>query len=164
LGSVAIGSINLLASVTAVSVVDRIGRKPMLLGGVLVQAVALTVIAVIFALDHMSQTAAWALVIAFAIYFAAFAASFATSCWVYFAEVGRTTATRLQASATFVAVNMIMNFIVALSILPVRDALGAPVLFGTFAAVCALAAAPFVAWVVPETAKQALETIVDNST
>jgi MFS transporter, SP family, arabinose:H+ symporter len=83
LQAVAIGATNLLFTMIAMSVIDRIGRKTLLLVGSVGLAISLAGVATIFAMHRHQQLLVWLLV--------AFIASFAFSqgavIWVYLSEV-----------------------------------------------------------------------------
>jgi sugar porter (SP) family MFS transporter len=81
--AVAIGLTNLLFTLAAMSVIDRFGRKPLLLTGALGCAISLAGVAAIFATGRDAEWLVWLL--------AAFIASFAFSqgavIWVYISEI-----------------------------------------------------------------------------
>ena len=83
LQAVAIGATNLLATIIAMSVIDKIGRKTMLLVGSVGTAVCLAGVAAIFAMHRHANLLVWLLVgfIAF------FAFSQGAVIWVYLSEV-----------------------------------------------------------------------------
>ncbi len=83
LQAVAIGATNLLFTMLAMSVIDRIGRKTMLLVGSIGTAVCLAGVATIFAMKRHEELLVWLLVgfIAF------FAFSQGAVIWVYLSEV-----------------------------------------------------------------------------
>lgn len=81
--AVAIGLTNLVFTLIAMSAIDRLGRKPLLLTGAIGTAISLTGVAVIFATGRNAEWLVWLL--------AAFIASFAFSqgavIWVYISEI-----------------------------------------------------------------------------
>jgi len=83
LQSVAIGATNLLFTVLAMSVIDRIGRKLLLLTGAVGMAVCLAGVAYIFATQQNQNVLVWLLVG----YIAFFAFSQGAVIWVYISEV-----------------------------------------------------------------------------
>jgi SP family arabinose:H+ symporter-like MFS transporter len=83
LQSVAIGTMNLLATFVGMALIDRIGRKMLLLIGAVGTAICLTGVAAIFQLHSHQGLLVWALVA----YIGFFAISQGAVIWVYIAEV-----------------------------------------------------------------------------
>lgn len=83
LQAVAVGAMNLVATLLAMTVIDRFGRKKLLLFGTAGLAVCLTVIAVIF---YTHTHMLW-LIYLLMIYIALFAVSQGAVVWVYISEV-----------------------------------------------------------------------------
>jgi MFS transporter, SP family, arabinose:H+ symporter len=83
LQAVAIGATNLAATIIAMSVIDRLGRKKLLLVGAVGTAACLAGVAVIFASGHYEWLLVWLLVG----YIAFFAFSQGAVIWVYLSEV-----------------------------------------------------------------------------
>jgi MFS transporter, SP family, arabinose:H+ symporter len=83
LQAVAIGATNLLFTMIAMSVIDRIGRKTLLLVGSVGTAVCLAGVAHIFYWGHHENLLVWLLIV----YIAFFAFSQGAVIWVYLSEV-----------------------------------------------------------------------------
>jgi SP family arabinose:H+ symporter-like MFS transporter len=83
LQAVAVGGANLLFTILAMSVIDRIGRKTMLLVGSIGTAVCLAGVAAIFAMNRHENLLVWCLVG----FIASFAFSQGAVIWVYLSEV-----------------------------------------------------------------------------
>jgi SP family arabinose:H+ symporter-like MFS transporter len=83
LQAVAIGATNLIFTMVAMSVIDKVGRKTLLLIGSVGTAVCLVGVATIFAFDQHQNLLVWLLVG----YIAFFAASQGAVIWVYISEV-----------------------------------------------------------------------------
>ena len=81
--AVSIGAANLIFTVLAMFLIDRIGRRPLLLVGSMGMTVCLLAVAVIFATGHHRSTLLWLLVA----YIAFFAISQGTVIWVYLSEI-----------------------------------------------------------------------------
>ncbi len=81
--AVAIGAANLAFTVLAMCLIDRIGRRVLLLIGSLGTAVCLLAIAAIFASGHYRSALLWLLIA----YIAFFAISQGTVIWVYLSEI-----------------------------------------------------------------------------
>ena len=83
LQAVAIGATNLLFTMIAMSVIDRIGRKTLLLAGSVGLTISLAGVAVIFAMHRHQELLVWLLVG----FIASFAFSQGAVIWVYLSEV-----------------------------------------------------------------------------
>jgi len=83
LQAVAIGATNLVFTVFAMSVIDRIGRKTLLLIGSVGLTISLAGVAVIFALHRHEDLLVWLLIF----FIASFAFSQGAVIWVYLSEV-----------------------------------------------------------------------------
>lgn len=81
--SVWVGLINLVFTFVATSLVDRAGRRPLLLIGTAVQAVALTAVGWMF---HAGQSGV-GLLLCVILFIAAFAMSMGAVCWLYCSEI-----------------------------------------------------------------------------
>ena len=81
--AVAVGAMNLAATLLGMALIDRIGRKTLLLIGAVGTAVCLTAVAVIFATNQHQALLVWALIG----YIAFFAISQGAVIWVYISEI-----------------------------------------------------------------------------
>lgn len=107
--AIAIGLANVVATVTAMVIIDRVGRKPLLIGGGLVTAIALAGVALIYA-GAASPALLLPLLILFII---AFAMSQGAVIWVYLSEIFPTDVrARGQSigSATHWVANAVLSF------------------------------------------------------
>jgi len=83
LQAVAIGAMNLLATLVGMALIDRVGRKLLLMIGAVGTAVCLTTVAAIFFTHQHQAMLVWALVA----YIAFFAISQGAVIWVYISEI-----------------------------------------------------------------------------
>ncbi|MBB5064088.1 sugar porter family MFS transporter [Granulicella mallensis] len=81
--AVAIGAMNLVATLIGMTLIDRVGRKMLLLIGAVGTAICLSIVAVIFATNQHKVLLVWALVA----YIAFFAISQGAVVWVYISEI-----------------------------------------------------------------------------
>ncbi len=81
--SVAIGAMNLVATLVGMALIDRFGRKTLLLIGSVGTAVCLAAVAAIFATNQHRELLVWALIV----YIAFFAVSQGAVVWVYLSEI-----------------------------------------------------------------------------
>ena len=162
----AIGAVNVLATLIAVFFVDKLGRKPLLLAGLIGMGVSLTAVGFAFlSLDDISHevsnqppTDAGAItLVALVVYIASFAFSMGPVVWTIINEIyPRDVRGRMVSVAT--AVNWFSAWLVSQFFLTLVDGIGESQTFWLFAALCAVA---FV-WVwrkVPETKDRTLEEI-----
>jgi SP family galactose:H+ symporter-like MFS transporter len=143
--SVFIGVINFGATIVSLRLIDRVGRRPLLLVSLLGMFGSLLVLGLAF-------VAAWssAIILLFILlYIVAFAVGMGPVFWVLLGEVFPTQnrAAGVSAGST---TNCTANFAVSLAFLPLLSAIGTGQTFWLFAVVCALGIW-FVRRYVPET-------------
>jgi SP family sugar:H+ symporter-like MFS transporter len=163
------GLVNILATIPAIMLVDRIGRKPLLLAGSIGMALTLGAMAIVFStasvgpdgkplLSHMAAVAG---LTAANLYIIAFAMSWGPVMWVLLGEMFPN---QLRGAALAVsgATNWLANFAVTVTFLPLLSAVG---LAGAYAlyAVAAAISLPFVWLAVRETKGKTLEQMKDTT-
>lgn len=150
-----VGVVNVLATIMAILLVDRLGRRILLLGGSILMALMLVMLGLIFAL-HTGHNGSLTL-IALIIYILAFALSFGPVFWLMSAEIFPTRVRAAGASISSFA-NWATNFLVSITFLSLIGALGLPATFWLFAFFGVLAF--LFSWkFVPETKGKSLEQI-----
>jgi MFS transporter, SP family, sugar:H+ symporter len=157
------GLVNILATIPAIALVDRAGRKPLLLVGSAGMAVTLGAMAAVFATARvgvngtplLTHGAAVTGLVAANLYIVAFAMSWGPVMWVLLGEMFPN---RMRGAALAVsgATNWVTNFIVTVTFLPLLNVAG---LAGAYVlyAVAAVVSLPFVWALVRETRGKALE-------
>ena len=156
LATAGIGMVNVAATVAALLLMDRAGRRPLLLGGMAGMALCLLVLAASFAVAG-SQSLGMVTASALAAYVAAFAVGLGPVFWLLIAEIFPLAFRGRGMSVASVA-NWGANLIVALVFLDLMRAIGAGGTFLLFAMLTALAVA-FTWQLVPETRGRSLEEI-----
>ena len=157
LATAGIGAVNVLMTVVSMWLIDRVGRRPLLLAGIAGMAVTLGVLGFAFEGTARSSASTWLAVISVMAYVASFAISLGPIFWLLIAEIYplriRTSAEGL--SATF---NWGSNLLVSLTFLTLLQILGPSPTFWLYGllAVCAWIFAYFL---VPETKGRTLEEI-----
>jgi sugar porter (SP) family MFS transporter len=146
--SVIIGTINLAATVVSVGLVDRVGRRPLLLASVAGMAASLALLGLTFEVELGSAASVVSLACILA-YIAAFAVGIGPIFWVLIAEIFPPEA-RGPGVGLATAVNWFSNFLVGLAFLPLAASIGQGPAFWIFAAVSVLTYI-FVKRYVPET-------------
>ncbi|MFW6690620.1 sugar porter family MFS transporter [Streptomyces sp. MAR4 CNX-425] len=143
--SVFIGVINVVMTLVAIRVVDRAGRRPLVLVSLALMAVTLFLLGLSFVTGMTPVLSLLFMVV----YIAAYAGGLGPVFWTLIGEIFPA-ALRAAGSSVSTAVNWISNFAVSLAFLPVVHALGQGETFWIFAAIC-VAAFFFVGRYVPET-------------
>jgi sugar porter (SP) family MFS transporter len=132
--SVFIGVINLATTIVAIRLVDRVGRRPLLLvslGGMLV---TLVLLGLSFVADWPSQIS----LLFILLYIVAFAIGMGPIFWVLVGEIFPTE-DRAQGTSLASTFNWTANFAVSLAFLPLIAAIGQGETFWLFAVVCVFA-------------------------
>jgi SP family sugar:H+ symporter-like MFS transporter len=163
------GLVNILATIPAILLVDRIGRKPLLLIGSIGMAITLGTMAIVFNTANvgpdgkplLSHMAAVAGLTAANLYIIAFAMSWGPVMWVLLGEMFPNEI-RGAALAISGATNWMANFTVTFTFLSLLNAVG---LAGAYAlyAVAAAVSLPFVWAAVRETKGKTLEQMKDTT-
>ncbi|KAB0266797.1 sugar porter family MFS transporter [Microvirga brassicacearum] len=150
-----LGLINFLATLVALVLVDRTGRRPLLIWGsaAMVLGLAAVVVAAIFDWS-------WLGLVGLALYIAAFAVSLGPLPYVLMSELFPA-AIREQGVATASATSWLFNALVAFTFLSMVDTVGLPASIGAFLAICLLSLI-ICALFVPETRAVRLEVIEAN--
>jgi sugar porter (SP) family MFS transporter len=154
-----IGTINVLATFIAIWLVDRVGRKPLLIAGVLGMVATLAVLGVAFRTDSGASVAALSriTVVCLAAYIVFFAFSLGPIVWLMISEI-YPLRNRAQAVAVSTAANWGANFLVSLTFPIMTARFGSAPTFFTYAALGVLTLL-FVIAKVPETKGKTLEEI-----
>src|SRR5881275_107441 len=156
-----IGVINVLMTIVAIRIIDRVGRKPMLFAGVAGMVTSLLVLgiglSVLATPHHPGDPAAIITLVCLATFIASFAATWGPVVWVMIPEV---LPLSVRGTAMGVAVfgNWAANFAVSQTFPPLLKALGPGTVFLGYAALGLLAGA-FVKAFVTETKGRSLEEI-----
>ena len=151
--NVLIGLTNLVFTLIALCLVDRIGRRILLTGSASVMCAALLLLVFAFHQEHI----AFALVVSsIMLYVAAFAMGLGPGAWVYISEIFPTNV-RGRAMSIATAVLWASCILVSNSFLTLVRALGPAGAFAVFAGICAFAAVFFSR--LPETRGRSLEEI-----
>jgi sugar porter (SP) family MFS transporter len=146
--SVLIALVNVAATVVSFRLVDRFGRRPLLLVSLAGMLAALAGLGLVFALPHGAGQS-WLAVLCLLVYIAAFAVGLGPVFWVLIAEIFPPRVRASGASAA-TATNWLSTVAVGLGFLPLASAVGQGATFWILAGVCAVAFV-FVSRYVPET-------------
>jgi len=161
------GFVNILATIPAIVLIDRAGRKPLLLAGSAGMALTLGVMALVFATAGvgadgrpvLTYGAAVTGLTAANLYIVAFGLSWGPVMWVLLGEMFPN---RMRGAALAVsgATNWVANFAVTVTFLPLFNAVGLAGAYGLYT-VAAVLSVPFVWAAVRETKGRTLEDMSD---
>jgi sugar porter (SP) family MFS transporter len=157
LATVGVGVVNVLLTVVALELLDRVGRRPLLLYGLVGMIVSLGILGAGFLSANPTSGLAWTSVICVAAYVACFAISLGPIFWLMISEI-YPLKIRSRAMAVATMANWGSNLLVALTFLSLLRMLGRPWTFWLYALVGVLAWI-FVLRLVPETKGKTLEEI-----
>ncbi len=160
LAAVGVGVVNVALTIVAIRVLDRVGRRPLLLGGSAVMALALFTLGLAFLGSGEDTFSSVLALSSLMIYVGAYAVSLGPIFWLINSEIFPQRV-RGKAVSIGTTTNWIANFIVALTFLLLIDALGRTGAFWLYSAitVCTL----IFCWrLVPETKGRSLEEITEE--
>jgi sugar porter (SP) family MFS transporter len=157
LATAGIGLVNVIMTVVSMWLIDRVGRRPLLLTGIAGMIVSLGVLGYAFHLPARSGGIAEIAVITLMCYVAAFAISLGPIFWLLIAEIYPL---KIRGGAEGIAAgsNWAANFVVSLTFLTLLQVMGASWTFWLYA-LLAIAAWIFSYTLVPETKGRTLEEI-----
>src|SRR3954452_11126589 len=135
LASVGVGIINVGMTVVALRYLDKWGRRPLLIGGSIVMALALAALGGVFAAGAQGTGGSVVAVVALMTYVAAFAISLGPIFWLLNAEI-YPLPVRSKAAGVGTMGNWTFNFIVSLTFLPLIDTAGRSATFFIYAGIC----------------------------
>ena len=157
LATVGVGIVNVAFTFVAIWLIDKLGRKKLLLFGLTGMTVATFALGLGFALPSLSGIVAWVTLGGMFLYVASFAASFGPVLWVMLPEIFPL---NIRGSAVGVSSlsNWAANFTVALLFPILVAALSQTPVFWGLGVICILSMV-FIYFIVPETAGRSLEEI-----
>lgn len=160
LATAGLGAVNVIATVVATGVVDRAGRRPLLLGGLAVMVVSLAVLSFSLMQAHAGPWLSYVAAGSLAVFVAAFAVSLGPIPYVIMSEIFplrvRSMGMSLAAASAWGC-----NMVVTVSFLSLLEALGQANVFWLYCAIC-LGGFVFSYLRVPETNNCSLEDIEAN--
>ncbi|MCA1729607.1 MAG: sugar porter family MFS transporter [Actinobacteria bacterium] len=156
LATLVVGIVNVLFTIVSLVIVDRVGRRPLLLTGLVGIIIALGVLGVGY-LPGLSGATTWITFAGLILYIASFAVSYGVVLWVVLPEIFPL---RIRGSGMSVCtiLHWSSNLAVSLSFLPLIQAIGETATFWIYGAI-AIAAFTFVYLLLPETKGRSLERI-----
>ncbi len=157
LATVGVGLVNVLFTIVAIRLLDRVGRRPLLLIGVAGQVVGLAILGIAFQLHQLANVIGYIAILSLAIYIGSFAIGLGPAFWLLISEI-YPQKVRGAAMSIATVTNWALNLIVAVTFLSLVQALGRPATFWLYG-VIGIAAWIFIYRIVPETKGKSLEEI-----
>lgn len=157
LNSVGLGSLSILTTVIAAGIVDRVGRRPLMLGGLVAMVASMAIIGSVFFSSALQATQGKVIAVTcLAVFKVAFSLSWGPLVWVMLPEL-LPLQIRGTAMGGAVFLNWLANFLVSL-LFPVVLAAGAGTVFELFAGFGIIAFLLTAKWL-PETTGRSLEAL-----
>jgi SP family galactose:H+ symporter-like MFS transporter len=157
LATAGIGVVNVLMTIVAMWLIDRAGRRPLLLTGIAGMVVTLGLLGLAFYLPVKSESLIWLAVICMMVYVASFAISLGPIFWLLISEI-YPLKIRSSAEGLAAAFNWGSNLLVSLTFLTLLQMMGATRTFWLYG-LFAIGAWIFSYSQVPETKGRTLEEI-----
>ncbi len=157
LAFIAVGVINVSLTLVAIRLLDRVGRRPLLLGGTAGMVVGLTALGALFLGGIAGTTEAVLATVALCVYIGSFAIGLGPVFWLLVSELFPLRV-RGQAASVATMVNWVANLAVAVSYLSIISAVGETATFWGYAAICVVSLF-YMLKAVPETKGRSLSEI-----
>jgi len=157
LATVGLGIVNMLMTIVAMQLLDRVGRRPLLLTGIAGMVLSLGGLGFAFHLHHLSGILGWVAAGSLMLYVGSFAIGMGPVFWLLISEI-YPLKIRGRAMSIATVANWGANFIVALTFLTMVKILGRPGTFWVYAIV-GIISWIFSYFLVPETKGRSLEYI-----
>ena len=157
LASVGVGIVNVIFTVVAMQLVDRVGRRPLLLISLAGMSISLIALGLAFKLPQLAGSLGWIAVTSLMLYVGSFAVGLGPVFWLILSEI-YPLRIRGRAMSVGTLANWSANLIVALSFLTLTRAMGKAATFWLYGLV-SIGAWLFAFFLVPETKGKTLEQI-----
>jgi sugar porter (SP) family MFS transporter len=157
LASVGVGMVNVVLTIVAMQLIDKVGRRPLLLVSLAGMAISLGFLGVAFALPQFKGALGWIAVSSLMIYVGSFAVGLGPVFWLVLSEI-YPLRIRGRAMSVGTVTNWGFNLLVALTFLTLTQVIGKASTFWLYGAVT-VGAWFFAFLMVPETKGKTLEQI-----
>jgi len=160
LATTGVGIVNVLMTIVSIKLIDKVGRRPLLIAGLIGMVVSLSALGLTFYLPTLSGIMKGVAVGSLALYIASFAVSLGPIAWLLIAEV-YPLKIRGRAMSIATMANWGCNLLVAMTFLTLVQKLGRSWTFWTYAAI-GVVGWLFCYFLVPETKGHTLEQIEEH--
>jgi len=160
LATMGVGIVNVVMTVVAIRLVDRLGRRPLLSIGLTGMVISLTVLGFAFSMATLSGALKWIAVGSLMLYIASFAISLGPIFWLIIAEI-YPLKVRGRAMSFATMLSWVCNLAVALTFLTLINKMGKPGTFWLYASI-GVVGWLFCYFFVPETKGHSLEKIEEH--
>lgn len=157
LATAGVGVVNVLITIVAMHLLDRLGRKPLLMIGLVGMILGLTILGLAFALPDLLRVHGWIAIGSLMLYVAAFAIGLGPVFWLLISEIYPLKIRGLAMSIATVA-NWGANLAIALTFLTLTQKIGTSWTFWLYGLI-SIGAVVFTHFLVPETKGRSLEEI-----
>ncbi len=157
LATAGIGTINVIMTIAALSLIDKVGRRPLLLIGLAGMVISLGILGIAFILPGLSASLGLIAVISLMVYVGSFAVGLGPVFWLMISEI-YPLRIRGRAMSTATVVNWGTNLLVAITFLSLIQLIGTSSTFWLYS-IIGIIAWVFVYFLVPETKGKSLEEI-----
>ncbi|MGC2324149.1 MAG: MFS transporter, partial [Terriglobales bacterium] len=151
------GLVNVIMTIVSMWLIDRAGRRPLLLTGIAGMVISLGVLGLAFRMMAGNTSLAWVAVVTLMAYVACFAISLGPIFWLLISEI-YPLKIRGLAEGTAAGANWTFNLVVSITFLTLIELLGPSWTFWLYG-VLAIASWLFSYYLVPETKGRTLEEI-----
>ncbi|OXA62848.1 facilitated trehalose transporter Tret1-2 homolog [Folsomia candida] len=157
--SIIVAGIQVVATLAAVFVVDKLGRRILLTASALIMCIALVALGLFFHLQENgnAKTIGWLPLVSLMVFISAFSIGFGPLPWMMLGELLPPKVKGLVASVATMF-NWFLAFLVTKFYQNLLDAVGAPACYWGFAGVCAVGTA-FIILIIPETKGKSIDEI-----
>ena len=155
IGTVGLGVTNVIFTIVGMLIVDRVGRRPLLIIGAIGLTITLVILAVLFSVPAF-EGSGWIALGALLVYIVLYAVSPGMLGFLMISEISPLRA-RAKVTSLSIFVIFATNLVIALLSLPMLNGLGASTTFWLFSAICV--AYSIFSFYVPETKGKSLEDV-----
>jgi sugar porter (SP) family MFS transporter len=158
LAEVAVGGVNVGLTIVSVLIIDKVGRRPLLVAGTSGMLLGMVIVALTFSGgDKLAGGAAITAIVGLMVFQGSFAIGLGPIAWLIIAEI-YPISVRGSAMGIATVANWLCDFLVTVSFLSLLNAIGGMGTFLLFASL-SLAAIGYFVWKIPETKGRSLQEI-----
>jgi SP family galactose:H+ symporter-like MFS transporter len=160
LATLGMGLMNTFMSIVAVFIVDKVGRRLMLLGGIIIAGISLLIVGFLFLLPTHNSIQVWSIFIFMILYIAGYSLSLGSLFWLIISEIFPLNI-RGFAMSLASAMQWAASFVITLTFLSILGTIGPVYTFWMYSGMCIISFI-FCYYLVPETCGISLEQIELN--